>query len=154
MSNNGNDRYPHHLKRLWKHEGEQWDIDATGETAEVLHEQVGGALSERQQNKQAVPDGGVVDGGGEHIVEGVAEETVTKCPDTADQYGPGASDEAEPNYCPYCGEVVRNDDHRVEGEVSEVFCENTAMSTWRFCPGCGDRTDEETDHDSEVEKRE
>jgi len=81
----------------------------------------------------------------EHIVEGVEMETVAKCPKTGKQYGPGALNETRPEYCPYCGESVENDDHRVARRFSEVFCENTNMANWRYCPGCGERSPEGRD---------
>jgi len=84
--------------------------------------------------------------GTEHVVDGVGMDTVAKCPETGHQYGPGAINETRPNWCPYCGEDVKNDDHRVARRFSEVFCENTNMANWRYCPGCGDRSvDTDTD---------
>jgi plasmid stabilization system protein ParE len=47
----------HHLKRAWRHEGEQWDADAAEEMAESVYEQVDD-LPERQRNKKALTDGG------------------------------------------------------------------------------------------------
>ena len=57
--------YLHHLKRAWRHEGEQWDADAAEEMAESLYEQVNGDLPEQQRNKEAMADGGAVGGGSE-----------------------------------------------------------------------------------------
>lgn len=72
-----------------------------------------------------------------HTVDGTGMDTVAKCPDTGQQYGPGAVNETAASYCPYCGETVENGDHRVARRYSEVFCENTNMANWRYCPGCG-----------------
>jgi hypothetical protein len=57
--------YLHYLKRAWRHEGEQWDADAAEEMAESLYEQVDGDLPERQRTKEALTDGGTVEGGSE-----------------------------------------------------------------------------------------
>ena len=48
----------HHLKRAWRHEGEQWDADAAEDMAESLYEQVDGDLPERKRTKEALTDGG------------------------------------------------------------------------------------------------
>ncbi|WP_141551764.1 hypothetical protein [Natrinema sp. CBA1119] len=40
-------------------------------------------------------------------------------------------------YCPYCGKETYGDDHRVDDELPEVFCENSIMSTPRYCMGAG-----------------
>lgn len=45
-------------------------------------------------------------------------------------------------YCPYCGGETCREDHRIDPEIPEVFCENTIMSTPRYCMGCGVPVDE------------
>ena len=50
--------YLHHLKRAWRHEGEQWDADAAEEMAVSLYEQVDGELPDRQRTKELMTDGG------------------------------------------------------------------------------------------------
>jgi hypothetical protein len=73
-----------------------------------------------------------------HRVEGVGMDTVVRCDDTDNAYGPGTTDPTAPDYCPYCGESVDRDEHRVDMSFDVVFCENTIMSRWRYCPGCGE----------------
>lgn len=70
-----------------------------------------------------------------HHVYGVGEKTKVECPIEDRAYGPGGSFQVD--YCPYCSADVTDDDHRVDFGVSEVFCDNTSMSTYRYCPGCG-----------------
>lgn len=76
----------------------------------------------------------------DHEVTGVGCETVVRCSETGRAYGPGTIDPTNPAYCPYCGDAVDDSDHRLARRFDEVFCENTIMSTWRYCPGCGDPT--------------
>lgn len=83
------------------------------------------------------------DAGTAHTVTGTETETVVECPQTGHQYGPGAQPETSANWCPYCSADVKDEDHRVARRFSEVFCDRTPMSSWRYCPGCG----EEVDHD-------
>jgi len=73
-----------------------------------------------------------------HRVEGVGMDTVVRCEDTGKAYGPGTVDPTSPEYCPYCGDSVDDDAHRLALSFDEVFCDNTGMSTWRHCPGCGE----------------
>jgi len=74
-----------------------------------------------------------------HFVKGVGVQTMVKCPEKEMEYGPGSINETNPDWCPYCGESVENVDHRVARRFSEVFCENTNMANWRYCPGCGEK---------------
>ena len=71
-----------------------------------------------------------------HVVEGTWHETVVECPETGEEYGPGADEPDRPRRCPYCGEDASDGAHRVSEYYGEVFCDYTTMSTWRYCPGC------------------
>lgn len=73
-----------------------------------------------------------------HRCTGTGTDTKVKCEETGRTYGPGSLAETKPNYCPYCGVSIEDEEHRVARRFSEVFCEETTMSTWRSCPGCGE----------------
>lgn len=77
----------------------------------------------------------------EHTVSGVGGETVVQC-SNGKLYGP--SDDAIDvyAYCPYCGAETSSDSHTVDTNISEVFCDETSMSTYRYCPKCGDNINE------------
>lgn len=74
-----------------------------------------------------------------HRVKGVGRKTKAFCPEKALWFGPVDADPAyDVKFCPYCGGDATNDDHRIHDDVFEVFCEDTGMSTWRYCALCGD----------------
>ena len=73
-----------------------------------------------------------------HSINGVGDDTFVNCPSGL-LYGPAEDAENIFNYCPYCGEDTENKNHTVDKEISEVFCDNTIMSTYRFCPNCSVR---------------
>lgn len=77
-----------------------------------------------------------------HTFGGVGDETFVNCPDGL-LYGPAPDAEDTFSYCPYCGDDTDTESHRVDGELSEVFCEKTITSTYRFCPNCGVNLKEE-----------
>lgn len=77
----------------------------------------------------------------QHSVSGVGGETAVWCPFTEQLFGPGGISHFE--YCPYCGSSVEDEDHSVDTSVDEVFCPDTTMSTYRYCPNCGDRAGEQ-----------
>lgn len=72
----------------------------------------------------------------EHTLSGVAEDTYVYCPEADETFGPGG-ESVDFEYCFYCGEAAHNERHRVDEEISEIFCDNTIMSTYRYCPHCG-----------------
>lgn len=74
--------------------------------------------------------------GATHTNEGVGTDTRTYCPETDTWYGLHEDATWKISYCPYCGDSATTDDHRIDDEICEVFCENTTMSTWRYCPSC------------------
>lgn len=74
---------------------------------------------------------------GTHRLQGTGGETVVICEHDGGAYGPGG--DREFIQCPYCGENARCGDHWIYWDVDEVYCEQTPMSTYRYCPGCGDR---------------
>lgn len=76
---------------------------------------------------------------GDHRVEGVGMDTVVRCSETGNGYGPGTLDPSEPEFCPYCGDSATDGSHRLARRFDEVFCDHTGMSTWRYCPGCGEK---------------
>jgi hypothetical protein len=77
----------------------------------------------------------------EHSIEGVGGETVAKCPKTGEEYGPsGRNSISSCDWCPYCGESVNNSEHNVTEK--DIFCENTNMANWRYCPNCGDKVED------------
>lgn len=45
-------------------------------------------------------------------------------------------------FCPYCGDEVHGDEHRRDEDNREVWCENSIMSTPRYCMGCGHEVNE------------
>lgn len=73
-----------------------------------------------------------------HHVESVAEDTFIHCPEIGATYGPGTEDQTTPTYCPYCSDRATDASHRIAMSRDEVFCDHTTMSTWRYCPGCGE----------------
>ena len=77
--------------------------------------------------------------GADHLAYGVGGDTKVECPVDNRAYGPAGSFDVD--YCPYCGAETSDGEHRVDRYVSEVFCENTGMSTYRYCPGCGSEVD-------------
>lgn len=77
----------------------------------------------------------------EHTVSGVGEQTIVTC-SNGGLFGPASRAEDEYSYCPYCGEDTDNSSHRVDVSLSEVFCDESSMSNYRFCPNCGDRIEE------------
>lgn len=77
-----------------------------------------------------------------HRCDGTGGETQTYCPSFGEWVGPHPDASFNVVYCPYCGDSVTDDDHRVDREVGEVFCEHTGQSTWRYCPRCGVTVDE------------
>lgn len=77
----------------------------------------------------------------EHSVEGVGTGTRVYCGKTDSEYGPYTQAKSEFDFCPYCGADTDTETHDVQVSLDEVFCENTSMSTWRYCPNCGERAD-------------
>lgn len=73
-----------------------------------------------------------------HHVSGVESDTAVSCSITGVAYGPGSDGEELPNFCPYCGHIATDGSHRIDPDIDEVFCDRTTMSTWRYCPGCGE----------------
>lgn len=83
----------------------------------------------------------------QHREIGLGAATRVYCPRTEEWYGPHPEAGFDVSFCPYCGGDATNDDHRIDREVCEVFCENTIQSTWRFCPNCGDRIEGDSDEE-------
>lgn len=74
----------------------------------------------------------------EHSIRGVGDETRVDCGRDKTIYGPHPDALKNFQYCPYCGADAQDDEHRLHAGGGEVFCENTVMSTYRYCPGCGE----------------
>jgi len=72
-----------------------------------------------------------------HRSIGVAEETKVICEFDGGAYGPAG--DRMPVRCPYCGGNARGGKHTIILDGDEVICEDTSQSTYRFCPGCGER---------------
>lgn len=72
-----------------------------------------------------------------HRRRGVMEDTRVLCERDGATYGPADGADSDMGFCPYCGMQVMSGDHRLDEDLGEVFCEQTTMSTYRFCPGCG-----------------
>lgn len=79
----------------------------------------------------------------QHRSSGVGAETRVYCPEDAEWFGPHPDASFDVDFCPYCGADATDEDHRVDGVIGEVFCENTIMSTWRYCPSCGEQVSTE-----------
>lgn len=73
-----------------------------------------------------------------HELSGVGEDTSVFCPHAGGRVGPedGAADAL--TFCPYCGDESDSAEHRTHRDRAEVSCPNTTMSTWRYCPNCGE----------------
>lgn len=82
----------------------------------------------------------------QHWERGVAEDSEVYCPEAGTTFGPGGESECS-EYCLYCGEDTGNDAHQVH--EYDTFCENSTMSTLRFCPYCGERIDRNVWPDSD-----
>lgn len=78
-------------------------------------------------------------GAATHHVEGVGEDTVVVCEHDENAYGPAGDTEFQK--CPYCGGNAKGGDHRIHESGDEVFCDHTGVSTYRYCPGCGEEVD-------------
>lgn len=77
-----------------------------------------------------------------HEMQGVGDETRVSCPESGSEHGPHETAESGMTFCPYCGvEVQTEENHREHEDGNEVFCPETIMSTWRYCPKCGDKID-------------
>lgn len=75
-----------------------------------------------------------------HTSGGVGGETYVTCPDhDGEMFGPHPDARNTLSYCPYCGVEATDGDHRPHEGRFEVFCPETIMSTYRYCPNCGDR---------------
>lgn len=74
-----------------------------------------------------------------HYVDGVGADTRVRCPNNdGDWFGPHEDADHEPAYCPYCGAESDEGAHWVHDDGREVDCPNSTMSTYRYCPGCGE----------------
>ena len=73
----------------------------------------------------------------EHEVRGVGRETRVDCGRNENIYGPHPDAISRLIYCPYCGNKTDDGVHDAAAVSGEVFCPTTAMSTYRYCPGCG-----------------
>lgn len=74
-----------------------------------------------------------------HRVEGTGEDTRVVCHHNNVTYGPHADAKSGMAFCPYCGKRAVGE-HEADDDLGEVFCPDTTMSTWRYCPGCGEVT--------------
>jgi len=72
-----------------------------------------------------------------HERYGVGEDTKVICEHDGGAYGPAG--DRLPIHCPYCGGNARGGKHRIVLDGDEVLCDDTTQSTYRFCPGCGER---------------
>jgi len=77
----------------------------------------------------------------EHVVRGVGDETRVGCGRRDLMYGPHPDAIENMRYCPYCGAKAWEGDHGPSIVAGEVFCPDSSMSTYRYCPGCGDGVD-------------
>lgn len=78
---------------------------------------------------------------GSHELLGVGAETRVYCPIEDCTYGPGGEC-IEFEYCPYCAVSTEDMEHDSETVEGEVYCSNTLMSLYRYCPKCGEEVDE------------
>lgn len=85
-----------------------------------------------------------------HWEAGVAEESRVYCPISDKTFGPGGESSCQ-DYCVYCGEDTDNDSHRPH--EYDIFCENSTMSNFRFCPNCGERIDRDLWPESNQEEK-
>ncbi|WP_123619594.1 hypothetical protein [Halorubrum sp. CSM-61] len=83
-----------------------------------------------------------LEAGDTHVGRGVGSNTRVECPEHDTVYGPHPGARSTFNYCPYCGDDTSDADHDTKKVDGEVFCPDTGMSTYRFCPGCGAQVDE------------
>ncbi|ELZ43740.1 hypothetical protein C471_00010 [Halorubrum saccharovorum DSM 1137] len=80
--------------------------------------------------------------GDTHVVRGVGENTRVECPEHDAVFGPHPGARSTFDCCPYCGADADTLGHEAGPVEGELQCPSTAMSTYRFCPGCGTQVGE------------
>ena len=89
----------------------------------------------RRYAGELATDGGKVS---PHVAHGAFDETVVLCPEDDTLWRASDDEEKAFRFCPYCGAAADYNGHDASAVPGEVLCPNTGMSTWRYCPGCGD----------------
>lgn len=72
-----------------------------------------------------------------HEIRGVGGDTRVDCGRNETIYGPHPDAIAQMLYCPHCGNEIDDGTHDPAAIPGEVFCPNTSISAYRYCPGCG-----------------